>query len=79
MFVSIQSGYASYVLRRNSHHLCTQVHLCLACCKSRARWTTQKNSLLRYAGGSRTNTLGPADQLRCCWGVGKVDLQRKYN
>lgn len=79
MFVSIQNSYAFYFSRVHSHHLCTQVHLCLARCKCRARRTTKKNSLLGYAGGSRTNTLGPADQLGCCWGVGKVDLKRKHN
>lgn len=63
----------------SAHHLCTQVHLCLARCKGRARWTTKKNSLLRYTGGGGTDTLGPADQLGCCWGGGQVDLRREEN
>lgn len=60
-----------------SHHLCTQVHLCLAGCESGARWAAQKNSLLRYTGGGGANALGPADQLSCRWRGGQVDLQRE--
>lgn len=58
-----------------SHHLCTQVHLCLAGCESGAGWAAQQNSLLGYTGGGGTNTLGPADQLSRRWGRGQVDLR----
>lgn len=57
------------------HHLCTQVHLCLAGGESRARRAAQQNSLLGNTGGGGTNVLGPADQLSCCWGGGQIDLK----
>lgn len=57
-----------------SHHLCTQVHLCLASCESGARWAAQQNSLLGYTGRGGAYALGPADQLSSCWGGGQVDL-----
>lgn len=58
-----------------SHHLCTQVHLCLAGCESGARWAAQQNGLLGYTGGSGTNALGSANQLGRRWGGGQVDLR----
>lgn len=62
-------------LRLQSHHLCAQVHLCLAGRESGARWAAQQNSLLGNTGGGGTNALGPADQLSCRWGCGQVDLR----
>lgn len=58
-----------------SHHLCAQVHLCLAGRESGAGRAAQQNSLLGYTGGGGTNALSPADQLSCRWGGGQVDLR----
>lgn len=63
----------------HSHHLCTQVHLCLAGCESWAGRAAQQNSLLGYTGGGGANALGPADELSCGWGGGQVDLRGEDN
>lgn len=60
-----------------SHHLCTQVHLCLA--ESGAGLAAKENSLLWNTGGGGADALGPADQLCCCWRGGQVDLWGEFN
>lgn len=57
-----------------SHHLCTQVHLCLAGCEGWTGLAAEQNSLLGNTGGGGTNALGPTNQLSSRWGGGEVDL-----
>lgn len=57
-----------------SHHLCTQVHLCLAGCEGWTGLAAEQNSLLGNTSGGGTNALGPTNQLSSRWGGGQVDL-----